>query len=599
MSGGLLCNPLHYVEVMKHKYPEKLTEWCCTELSNLLDFNGPEGLGQILAGKVDVRQGKTIVKKFQKTKKKATSTGIFGAPLTEEGYCHARMLIEFLKQYVTKEGIFRVPGNSERQRLLKEKINAGVVIDLDSDRFTPHDVACVLKSYLGDLPEPLLTDRHYTAHVQAAELTYNMHKRFKSSDPAMRVKLYEKRNKEHVMAITNLMLMLPVNNYKLLKDLLDLLHIVTEQHEFSKMTAFNLGVMFAPHILWPRYFTTEDVRDQDFVNMLNCAVEFIIKHCNEIFQVPTHIKLRCERYVKSGGKESAIQDCSEDKVWNTEMSSDGMDGKLAISGPQLATVQVKNELNNTGDALSQLYNEVQSMPPSAKKRKLMKQFMKNSHMPGTPTRIQTDADVYARERQRKHGRSRSLGEIIVKNMENRFSSKKKRAAPPPPENHEEARKHVQTERKVMNELKSQLFNLTPESSAQTRTIKITRTIYHDTSEEKRITRSSSSPQSLQHLQSQNKKNANDSPRTRRYKAIQARKEARMKPQPAPRIMPLKRGSSSSSVNRPVPAPRTSVNSPMKRKNSDRRVANTNGSGERQRLYSTRKMNTNNKRVAGI
>ncbi|XP_033126425.1 rho GTPase-activating protein 19-like isoform X2 [Anneissia japonica] len=593
MARQLLCNPLHYVEVMKHKYPEKLTEWCCTELSNLLDFNGPVGLGQILAGKVDVRQGKTIVKKFQKNKKKGTSsTGVFGAPLTEEGYCHARLLIEFLKQYVTKEGIFRVPGNSERQRLLKEKINSGVVIDLDSDRFTPHDVACVLKTFLGDLPEPLLTDRHYTAHVQAAELTYKMHEQFKSSDPAMRKKLYEKRRTEHIMAVTNLMLMLPVNNYKLMKDLLDLLHQITEEHELSKMTAFNLGVMFAPHILWPRYFTTDDVRDQNFVNMLNCAVEFMITNCKQIFKVPAHIKIRCEKFVKSGGKESAIEDCSEDKVWEETKASDEADSGLVISGPQPATVQVKNELNNTGDALSQLYSDVQSMPPSAKKRKLMKQFMKNSHMPGTPTRIRTDADSYARERQRKHGRSRSLGEIIVKNMENRFISKKKRQAPAPPENDAEVRKHFHAERQVMHELKSQLFNLTPESSTPTRTIKITRTIYQDMSDAKQRTRTSSSPLSSQHQSEANKNTSKDSPRTRRSRAIQARKEARNRPQPVTRMK-----SDHTSSSRPVPAPRTSVNSPMKRQHDEGRAISKGG--ESGRLYMTRQMSTNSRRVAEV
>ena len=69
---------------------------------------------------------------------------------------------------ISKEGIFRIPGNSERQRRLKDKIGSGLLVDLDNDVFTAHDVACVLKTYLGDLPEPLLTDKHYPAHVQAA-----------------------------------------------------------------------------------------------------------------------------------------------------------------------------------------------------------------------------------------------------------------------------------------------------------------------------------------------------------------------------------------------------------------------------------------------
>lgn len=75
MSGReVLCNPLYYVEVMRHKYTETLTDWCCIELSHVLDFSGTDGLGQVLMGKVDTRQGKTIIRKFTRHKKKAGET---------------------------------------------------------------------------------------------------------------------------------------------------------------------------------------------------------------------------------------------------------------------------------------------------------------------------------------------------------------------------------------------------------------------------------------------------------------------------------------------------------------------------------------------
>ena len=70
MSSEYLCNPLYYVEVMRHKHPQVLNEWCRNELSNVLDFSGTNGLGQVLAGVVDPRQGKTFVKKFTKNKQK-------------------------------------------------------------------------------------------------------------------------------------------------------------------------------------------------------------------------------------------------------------------------------------------------------------------------------------------------------------------------------------------------------------------------------------------------------------------------------------------------------------------------------------------------
>lgn len=66
------------------------------------------------------------------------------------------------------EGLFRKTGNVSRQRLLKEWIQQGSEIQLNDTTFSPHDVATVLKQLLSELPEPLLTHKHYEAHVQIA-----------------------------------------------------------------------------------------------------------------------------------------------------------------------------------------------------------------------------------------------------------------------------------------------------------------------------------------------------------------------------------------------------------------------------------------------
>ncbi len=64
------------------------------------------------------------------------------------------------------EGLFRVPGHSLRQAALREMLNAGAEIDLETGNFHPNDAATLLKAYLGELPEPLLTHRHYHAHLK-------------------------------------------------------------------------------------------------------------------------------------------------------------------------------------------------------------------------------------------------------------------------------------------------------------------------------------------------------------------------------------------------------------------------------------------------
>lgn len=64
------------------------------------------------------------------------------------------------------EGLFRVPGHSLRQAALREMLNGGAEIDLETGDFHPNDAATLLKAYLGELPEPLLTHRHYHAHLK-------------------------------------------------------------------------------------------------------------------------------------------------------------------------------------------------------------------------------------------------------------------------------------------------------------------------------------------------------------------------------------------------------------------------------------------------
>ena len=67
---------------------------------------------------------------------------------------------------MNKEGLFRVSGNKKRQEELKELLDKEEHIDFDNGRFTPHDVASVLKIFLGDLTEPLLTHASQNAYLQ-------------------------------------------------------------------------------------------------------------------------------------------------------------------------------------------------------------------------------------------------------------------------------------------------------------------------------------------------------------------------------------------------------------------------------------------------
>lgn len=55
-----------------------------------------------------------------------------------------------------------------------------------------------------------------------------------------------------IEALQLLFLLLPQANRSLLKLILDLLYHTAKQQDKNKMSAFNLALMFAPHVVWPR-----------------------------------------------------------------------------------------------------------------------------------------------------------------------------------------------------------------------------------------------------------------------------------------------------------------------------------------------------------
>ena len=59
-----------------------------------------------------------------------------------------------------------------------------------------------------------------------------------------------------IEALQLLLMLLPAANRSLLKLLLELLYHTAKRQDTNKMSAYNLALMFAPHVLWPRYVST-------------------------------------------------------------------------------------------------------------------------------------------------------------------------------------------------------------------------------------------------------------------------------------------------------------------------------------------------------
>ncbi|KAM8822241.1 rho GTPase-activating protein 19-like, partial [Synchiropus picturatus] len=277
---GVIFNPDFFVEKLRHENPEVFLELVLSNITRLIDLPGAE-FSQLLgddAPKTPTSGNGGFFRSFNFLKRKDKGV-VFGTSLSESCIAQIYQMIEYLSKNLHVEGLFRVPGNSVRQQTLKELLNGGADVDLNSGDYHPNDVATLLKTLLGELPEPLLTHRHFHAHLKIADMTLLDEHGNKSAVP----------NKERqIEALQLLLLLLPQANRSLLKLLLDLLYHTAKQQDRNKMSAFNLALMFAPHVLWPRHMTAADLKDN--LKKLNNSMCFLIKHSQKLFRAPAYLR---------------------------------------------------------------------------------------------------------------------------------------------------------------------------------------------------------------------------------------------------------------------------------------------------------------------
>ncbi|KAL6481527.1 hypothetical protein MHYP_G00096070 [Metynnis hypsauchen] len=134
-------------------------------------------------------------------------------------------------------GIFRVGSSKKRVRQLREEFDRGVDVQLDEEH-SVHDVAALLKEFLRDMPDPLLTKELYTAFINTM--------------------LMEPEDQQ--IATQLLVYLLPPCNSDTLHRLLEFLHTVAQHaHDGydkdgqevtgNKMTSINLATIFGPNLL--------------------------------------------------------------------------------------------------------------------------------------------------------------------------------------------------------------------------------------------------------------------------------------------------------------------------------------------------------------
>ncbi|KAG8137363.1 hypothetical protein E2320_004604, partial [Naja naja] len=166
-------------------------------------------------------------------------------------YRQVPRLIDSCCQHLEKHGlqtvgIFRVGSSKKRVRQLREEFDRGVDVVLDEEQ-SIHDVAALLKEFLRDMPDPLLTRELYTPFINTLLM-----------DPH-----------EQLNTLQLLIYLLPPCNCDTLHRLLQFLATVASHAEDrkdedgqeipgNKMTSLNLATIFGPNLLHKQKTTDKE-----------------------------------------------------------------------------------------------------------------------------------------------------------------------------------------------------------------------------------------------------------------------------------------------------------------------------------------------------
>ncbi|XP_053530869.1 rho GTPase-activating protein 44 isoform X7 [Ictalurus punctatus] len=160
----------------------------------------------------------------------------YGKPLEEHLTLSGRDIAFPIEACVTmllecgmqEEGLFRVAPSASKLKKLKASLDCGV-LDVQEYSADPHAIAGALKSYLRELPEPLMTSQLYDDWIQASNVQ-DMDKRLQALLAAC-----EK---------------LPTVNLNNFRYLIKFLAKLSEYQDANKMTPGNIAIVLGPNLLW-------------------------------------------------------------------------------------------------------------------------------------------------------------------------------------------------------------------------------------------------------------------------------------------------------------------------------------------------------------
>ncbi|NXS66077.1 RHG18 protein, partial [Pandion haliaetus] len=214
----------------------------------------------------------------------SSDSGLFGVPLqvlleqdqkkvpgTKIPLIFQKLIAQIEEATLETEGLLRIPGVATRVKSLCQELEAKFYEGtFNWENVKQHDAASLLKLFIRELPQPLLTVEYLKAFQDVQNLP---------------------TKKQQLQALNLLVLLLPEANRDTLKVLLEFLQRVIDHRDKNKMTLKNVAMVMAPNLFTFHGFGSKTIEQSEFVMAAGTAnvMRFMIQYQKLLWTIPKFI----------------------------------------------------------------------------------------------------------------------------------------------------------------------------------------------------------------------------------------------------------------------------------------------------------------------
>lgn len=294
----------------------------------------------------------TEFKQQKAIKIKTKDSGLFGVPLsvlleqdqkkvpgTRIPLIFHKLISQIEEARLDTEGLLRIPGVAARVKSLCQELEAKFYEGtFNWESVKQHDAASLLKLFIRELPQPLLTVEYLKAFQDVQNLPTKKHQ---------------------LQALNLLVLLLPEANRDTLKILLEFLERVIEHRDKNKMTLNNVAVVMAPNLFTFHGLGSKTIEQSEFVMAAGTAnvMRFMIKYQKLLWTIPKFIvnqvrkqntasqkKEKKDKAMKKLLKKMAYDKEKHEKQDKSPNDADVPQGVIRVQAPHLSKVSMAIQL---------------------------------------------------------------------------------------------------------------------------------------------------------------------------------------------------------------------------------------------------------------